>query len=59
MLVEYDTGERELYDLTVDPYQLQSKSRAGNESLYFALETRLDALRACSGAACRTAEWTR
>jgi N-acetylglucosamine-6-sulfatase len=59
MLVEYDTGERELYDLIQDPYQLQSKSRTGNESLYSALETRLDALRACSGAACRSAEWTR
>ena len=58
MLVEYDTGERELYDLIVDPYQLQSKSRTENESLYSALETRLYNLRDCSGAACRTAEWT-
>jgi hypothetical protein len=58
MLVEYDSGERELYDLIVDPYQLQSKSRTGNESLYSALETRLYNLRDCSAAACRTAEWT-
>src|SRR5918994_788723 len=58
MLVEYDTGERELYDLIQDPYQLQSKSRAGNESLYSPLETRLYNLRDCSGAACRTAEST-
>jgi hypothetical protein len=58
MLVEYDTGERELYDLIQDPYQLQSKGRTENESLYSALETRLYNLRNCSGAACRTAEST-
>ena len=57
MYVEYETGERELYDLNADPYQLQSKPRAGNEQLYSALEGRLDALRACSGEACRAAEW--
>jgi N-acetylglucosamine-6-sulfatase len=58
MFVEYDTGERELYDLTLDPYQLQSKPRASNVQLYSPLETRLYNLRDCSAAACRTAEWT-
>jgi N-acetylglucosamine-6-sulfatase len=57
MFTEYDTGERELYDLSTDPYQLQSKPRAGNEQLYSTLQTRLNALRACSGEGCRTAEW--
>ena len=57
MFTEYDTGERELYDLSADPYQLQSKPRTGNEQLYSTLETRLNALRACSGDACRSAEW--
>jgi N-acetylglucosamine-6-sulfatase len=57
MYVEYDTGERELYDLSADPYQLQSKPRAGNEQLYSTLESRLNALRACSGEGCRSAEW--
>jgi arylsulfatase A-like enzyme len=56
MFVEYDTGERELYDLRLDPYQLQSKPRVGNESLYSELQTRLDSLRACSGIDCRAAE---
>ena len=51
-----DTGERELYDLDADPYQLQSKPRAGNEQLYSTLQTRLNALRACSGDGCRSAE---
>jgi N-acetylglucosamine-6-sulfatase len=58
MFVEYDTGERELYDLALDPYQLQSKPRTGNVQLYSPLETRLYNLRDCSAAACRTAEWT-
>src|SRR5215212_1880451 len=59
MFIEYDTKERELYDLVLDPYQLQSKPRTGsNVPLYSALETRLYNLRDCSGAACRTAEWT-
>ena len=57
MFIELDTGEHELYDLRTDPYQLQSKPRAGNEQLYSALGTRLNALRACSGAGCRAAEW--
>ena len=57
MYVEYETGERELYDLSADPYQLQSKPRAGNEQLYSTLESRLNALGACSGEGCRSAEW--
>jgi arylsulfatase A-like enzyme len=57
ILIEYNTGEKELYDLNADPYQLQSKPRTGNEQLYSTLQTRLNALKACSGAACRSAEW--
>jgi N-acetylglucosamine-6-sulfatase len=56
MFIEYDTGEHELYDLSTDPYQLQSKPQAGNEQLYSELQTRLNALRACSGTGCRAAE---
>ncbi len=56
MFTEYDTGEYELYDLSVDPYQLESKPRAGNEQLYDELQARLTSLRNCSGANCRTAE---
>jgi hypothetical protein len=57
MFTEYDTGEYELYDLALDPYQLQSKPQAGNEQLYSQLQARLDSLRDCSGDACRRAEW--
>ena len=58
MYVEYDTGERELYDLSADPYQLQSISRTANtEQLYSSLQSRLNALKDCSGEGCRSAEW--
>jgi arylsulfatase A-like enzyme len=58
VFVEYaETAEHELYDLNADRYQLQSKPRVGSEQLYSELQPRLDALRACSGAACRAAEW--
>jgi arylsulfatase A-like enzyme len=56
MYTEYDTGERELYDLVADPYQLQSVPRVGNEQLYTDLSSRLSALRACAADSCRTAE---
>jgi arylsulfatase A-like enzyme len=56
MLVEYDTGEHELYDLGVDPDQLESKPQTENEQLYSDLQTRLNSLRACSRSGCRAAE---
>ena len=55
--VEYDTGERELYDLAADPYQLESLPQAGNEQLYSEMQARLDGLKDCTGAQCRAAEW--
>jgi arylsulfatase A-like enzyme len=55
--VEYETGERELYDLRTDPRQLRSlhddPERAVEES---ALSARLQALKYCSGKGCRCAE---
>jgi N-acetylglucosamine-6-sulfatase len=57
MFTEYVTGEYELYDLHLDPYQLESKPRAGSEQLYSELQARLNSLRDCSGAGCRNAEW--
>jgi N-acetylglucosamine-6-sulfatase len=57
MFTEYlDTGERELYDLNADPYQLDSIIQADAPQLYSTLQSRLNALRACSGAECRSAE---
>jgi N-acetylglucosamine-6-sulfatase len=55
--VEYETGEREMYDLRTDPHQLRSlhdePERAVEES---ALSARLQALKYCSGKGCQDAE---
>jgi N-acetylglucosamine-6-sulfatase len=54
--VEYGTGERELYDLAADPYQLDNVVETADPALVAALATRLAELRTCSGAECRRLE---
>jgi arylsulfatase A-like enzyme len=54
--VAYVNGERELYDLAQDPYQLASMHETAPPELLTLLGRWLDALRACTGAGCRTAE---
>ncbi|MBE1557745.1 sulfatase [Nonomuraea africana] len=54
--VRYDTGETQLYDLTTDPYQLRNLARTAPADLLANLQARLDMMRACSGATCRTAD---
>ncbi|MFI6920319.1 sulfatase [Nonomuraea spiralis] len=54
--VKYDTGERQLYDLTVDPYQLDNLAATAAPALLLGLDTRLEAMRACSGGGCREAD---
>jgi N-acetylglucosamine-6-sulfatase len=52
--VEYETGERELYDLAVDPDELEN--RAGDPAVATVereLADTLEQLRACVGRACR------
>lgn len=56
LYVEYATGERELYDLHRDPYQLESLHDSAAPSLLADLKARLDALRDCVGRDCRAAE---
>jgi N-acetylglucosamine-6-sulfatase len=55
--VEYDTGEKELYDREVDPYELESRhddpAYAGTMAT---LSLRLQGLMGCKADACRTAE---
>jgi N-acetylglucosamine-6-sulfatase len=53
--VEYENGERELYDLDKDPHQLENLAgqRPGEEAT---LSARLRELRNCSGSSCRAAE---
>jgi arylsulfatase A-like enzyme len=54
--VEYATGERELYDLTTDPYQLQNLAATADPALLATLHERLDSLRNCAGDTCRMNE---
>jgi arylsulfatase A-like enzyme len=54
--VEYGNGERELYDLEDDPYELESQHSTGPEDLKQELAGRLDELRDCSKEGCRHAE---
>jgi N-acetylglucosamine-6-sulfatase len=60
--VEYETGEKELYDLNADPTELTSlHASASHQALISDLKARLDALKICAGAdtsatSCRRAE---
>jgi arylsulfatase A-like enzyme len=56
LFVEYATGEREYYDLGTDPYELDNRYKSVDPDLIRRAEDRLDALRGCAGATCRTAE---
>jgi hypothetical protein len=56
LYVEYGNDERELYDLSEDPYQLDNRYGADDLELLPRLRGRLAALRECSAAACRAAE---
>jgi N-acetylglucosamine-6-sulfatase len=54
--VEYDSGDRELYDLQNDPYELRNVYDSADPTLIEDLETRLVALKECSDDGCRRAE---
>jgi N-acetylglucosamine-6-sulfatase len=54
--VEYGTGERELYDLAVDPHQLSNLASGADPTLLGALSARVAELAACAGAECRRLE---
>ncbi len=54
MYAEHGTGERELYDLQKDPFELQSRHNApAYASVRSALASRLHQLQDCAGASCR------
>jgi N-acetylglucosamine-6-sulfatase len=53
LYVEYETGERELYDTVADPFQLRNVFATADADLRRRLATRLADLRGCRGAACR------
>jgi N-acetylglucosamine-6-sulfatase len=53
--VEYATGERELYDLRLDPNELRNRaSDASYRHVHDELAARLHSLRTCSARGCRT-----
>jgi arylsulfatase A-like enzyme len=54
--VEYNTGEKELYDLSADPYELDSIYESAEPTLVNDLSSRLEALKDCGGQTCREAE---
>jgi N-acetylglucosamine-6-sulfatase len=54
LYAEWANGEKELYDLQVDPYELQSRHAAANmKTVRKRLAARLAKLRTCAGASCR------
>ena len=56
--VEYATGERELYDLTEDPYQLTNLAGHADRGLLHDLSSQLMAMAGCDGSECRAIEST-
>jgi hypothetical protein len=56
--IEYEAGERELYDLKADPYQLRSlHGSPQHQNVMEDLHARLEALKNCSGKdSCEAAE---
>ncbi len=53
LYVDYATGERELYNLRTDPYELTSIHNSAPHALIKELAKRLNALERCKGATCR------
>jgi hypothetical protein len=52
----YKNGEKELYNLNLNPYQLKSRHDEAGPDLKSRLGKRISALDGCAGRACRTAE---
>jgi arylsulfatase A-like enzyme len=54
MYAEYNTGEKELYDLRFDPFELQSRQKdVAYATVKSVLANRLHKLETCSGSSCR------
>ncbi len=54
VLAEYDSGGAELYDLVVDPFELENlRQDPSYRGIRRSLSERLDRLRGCAGVACR------
>ena len=54
--VEYDSGEREYYDLEADPYELQNRAASLNPTRAAQLSAALQRLKSCTGPTCQQAD---
>jgi N-acetylglucosamine-6-sulfatase len=54
--IEYDGGEKELYDLQADPYEVENVYETVDPSLLEDLKAKLEALKSCSREGCQKAE---
>ncbi|MFN8591206.1 MAG: sulfatase [Thermomicrobiales bacterium] len=53
LYAEHSNGQRELYDLGRDPYELENLVESSDQALLDALATRLAAVAGCAGQGCR------
>jgi N-acetylglucosamine-6-sulfatase len=53
---EYAAGEKELYDMRKDPYELENIAETSDDALLQDLDSRLESLRGCAKDGCRAAE---
>jgi arylsulfatase A-like enzyme len=53
--VEYENGDKELYSLTDDPYELESRHET-DPAMLADMQARLEGLKDCSGKTCRVME---
>ena len=56
LFVVYRDGERELYDLKADPFEMNNIIATADTALVASLYSQLQALRVCAGDSCRTAD---
>jgi arylsulfatase A-like enzyme len=54
--VEYETGDKELYDLASDPNEMENIYPMADPTVTTPLKTRLETLKTCAGETCRAAE---
>jgi hypothetical protein len=54
--IEYVTGEKELYNIRNDPYELQNLAATADAALLAQFAARLKQMTTCAGASCRATE---